>query len=124
MPPYSSSSFHVFDDHIPGSNPYNDHFVDIPLGGSSATTTNATTTTSTTTTKQQKQGQETIVEENETRSSSILEKLLDFNPCMNYMGNKPISFTMSNPTSAVFKNRVCYECGRNCTLICKDIIRK
>ena len=45
-----------------------------------------------------------------------------------HMGNnKPISFTMSNPTSAVFKNRVCYECGRKCTLMQgynKEVIEK
>jgi len=110
MPPYSSSS-NILDEHT-----YIDPFVDAPLGS---------------TVKQQQQQQqpvhpegaavttsqgtkEEVIEgdDSERRSPSVFDKLLDFNPCMN-MG-KP-SFTMPNPASAVFKSRVCSECGNKCT---------
>lgn len=65
----------------------------------------------------------------DTSSSSVLERLLDFNPCMGMMGKRRNSsadageeepknkaaFSFSNPYSAIFKDRRCSECGGKCT---------
>lgn len=106
MPPYASQqqdSALVFDDHT-GLNTYSDpSFVDVPLGSKPAGTNNTdddATTTTPSATSAESQTESTDSEE----SSSIFERLMDFNPCMN----------MGNPSSAIFKDRPCSECGRKC----------
>lgn len=49
-------------------------------------------------------------------SSSFLERLMDWNPCAGTAGGSTDdSFSLPNPSSAIFKTRVCSECGGKCT---------
>lgn len=128
MPPYASQQ-EVFDHHDVLNSHCNDPLVDVPLGSKPDEGTNSNnnsmdvTATSAATPSKDFEG-----EASEQSSPSVLKRLLDFNPCMGMMGrrsdsstnahanaNDNTSFWFPNPSSAIFKNRPCSECGGKCT---------
>lgn len=110
MPPYAASRQEVLDhddddDGTMGlhkSNSYGDDpMVDVPRGSKMVHNTIL----------QNDESTEADIPCGEKRSSfSFLERWLDFNPCARV--SLP---SLPNPSSALFKERPCAECGKNCT---------
>lgn len=134
MPPHASQqqdSTLVFDDHNTGLNAMNnpdnsDPFVDVPLGSSkynintngddAASATPSTTNSAESSSAEGGADESLEAEEQEGNTNSVLERLLDFNPCSGMASMTTTSFSLlPNPSSAVFKFRPCSECGRKCT---------
>lgn len=110
MPPYAISQQEVFDDTMGLHNSYSDDpMEDVPLGSKiSGEEDDEVHNDSNNNTILIDESMET--DSLDEKNSSFLEKLLDFNPCAQ------ISLvSLPNPSSALFKQRLCAECGKNCT---------